>query len=86
MNTTKKCIDETGHRYGRLTVLERFPIKNEMGAYWKCCCDCGVEVVVRGSSLRAGVSKSCGCLRSDVSSARMTKFWDDFRKAKEAVK
>ena len=28
-----------------------------------CRCDCGKEVVVVGSSLRRGNTKSCGCLK-----------------------
>jgi hypothetical protein len=71
----KKCIDETGHRYGRFTVLERFPVKNKSEAYWKCRCDCGVEVVVRGSNLRNGSSKSCGCLRAELNSKKMKAKW-----------
>lgn len=52
-----------GQRFGRLTVLE-FSHSNGR-AYWKCICDCGNKVVVKGSKLRAGDTKSCGCLSSD---------------------
>ena len=77
----KNVIDERGHRYGRLTVLERYPVKGAGKAYWKCRCDCGVEVVVDGRVLRSGRTRSCGCLRREVNSAAMTKRWAQ-RKAK----
>ena len=53
--------DLTGQRFGRLTVIERAENKGEE-ACWKCRCDCNNEVFVRGSSLRKGTTKSCGCL------------------------
>lgn len=56
-----KCIDLTGQRFGKLTVLER---TENIGtsAGWRCRCDCGKETVVRTASLRSGGTKSCGCL------------------------
>ena len=54
-------IDETGHRYGKLTVLgERIP--SRYGPKWRCQCDCGNTVYVRGDYLRSGHTKSCGCI------------------------
>jgi len=56
-------INEIGNRYGRLVVLERKGSNIKSGlAMWKCLCDCGNEITVRGSSLRCGATKSCGCL------------------------
>lgn len=62
-----KLIDLTGQRFGRLIVLERAGSLNGQ-ATWKCQCDCGAFVIVRGSQLRAGRSKSCGCLIKDKAS------------------
>jgi len=59
-----KVIDETGNRYGRLTVLEQFFDAEESKAQWICKCDCGNETLVRGDSLRSGSTKSCGCLHT----------------------
>jgi len=43
--------------------------KNKWGVYkWHCRCVCGNESDILGSCLRNGSSKSCGCLRSEVSS------------------
>ena len=47
-----------------LTVLERDWNKNNNGsAYWKCKCDCGNIITVKGAKLRLGQT-SCGCLKS----------------------
>ena len=60
-----KFIDETGNRYNRLTVIERAPTpKGKYGGWWKCKCDCGNEVLVASSSLRKGLTNSCGCMKS----------------------
>lgn len=33
---------------------------------WEATCDCGNKIVVRGDSLRAGHTRSCGCLQKEV--------------------
>lgn len=55
-------IDETGNRYGRLTVLERATNNRDGSAQWVCQCGCGNKHTVPGISLRSGNTKSCGCL------------------------
>ena len=56
-------IDETGNKYNRLTVIERAPTPpGKDGGWWRCLCDCGNEVVVKGTLLRNNNTKSCGCL------------------------
>ena len=64
-----KFINETGNCYGRLTVLRRAKETHQRRrreAHWWCRCDCGSVVVIRGSSLRDGVTRSCGCLQREV--------------------
>ena len=57
-----KKIDLTGHRFGRLVVLEKTNRQNSQGAqYWKCQCDCGNIVEVITASLNNGHTTSCGC-------------------------
>ena len=60
-----KLIDETGKKYGYLTVLKRaeniITPNGRSHVAWLCKCDCGNEVIVRGSCLRNGCTKSCGC-------------------------
>ncbi|MDY7303989.1 hypothetical protein UN728_03745 [Streptococcus suis] len=55
-------IDITGHRFGELTVVERSQYTGRE-VFWKCRCDCGREIITRGSSLRNGSSTTCDCSR-----------------------
>lgn len=59
-----KRLDLAGHRYGRWLVLRHMG-----GANWLCRCDCGIEKPVQRNHLRSGHSQSCGCFKSEVSSA-----------------
>lgn len=61
-----KRIDITGQSFGRYTVLE-FAYSNNGRAYWHCKCDCGQVKDIRGTSLRIGQTKSCGCLQKEIS-------------------
>ena len=55
----QKLIDETGHKYGALTVLSLTKDKNNRTA-WLCKCDCGNIKIVRGPDLRTGKITTCG--------------------------
>lgn len=61
--------DITGQKYNRLVVLG-FAGRIRGGSYWKCRCDCGAEVVVRGAQLKNGGTKSCGCLGREGAATR----------------
>lgn len=55
-----------GHRYGRLLVIAQAPTLRY--SRWRCRCDCGAEVVVSLQLLRMrDGTRSCGCLRREVS-------------------
>lgn len=41
-------------------------------AYWKCKCDCGNIITVRGTNLRNGKTKSCGCLSKEKAAQRFS--------------
>lgn len=56
-------IDETGKRYGQLTVIRRAKGSRSRHALWWCKCSCGNETVVRGDQLRSGITHNCGCRR-----------------------
>ncbi len=60
-----ELINETGNRYGLLTVLGRSVYKHSGStmAYWVCECDCGSFSRPAGAALRNGNSTSCGCGR-----------------------
>ena len=64
LTTSRKVINETGKRYGRLVVLAHAKV-DKPGAYWLCKCNCGNEVVVHGASLRKGSTRSCDCLQKE---------------------
>lgn len=59
-----RLIDLSGKRFGRLQVMERAELRNNKPC-WRCLCDCGVAVIIRGNDLRAGRTSSCGCLQRD---------------------
>lgn len=61
-----KLVDITGKRFNRLTVIERAGSDKNGEATWRCLCDCGNETVVRGSRLRRGEIRSCGCLGDET--------------------
>lgn len=63
-----KLIDLMGQKFGRLTVIERAKNTKDGRAQWKCKCDCGNELIVRGKNLRNGSTKSCGCLQKERTS------------------
>ena len=57
-----KRINLTGKRFGHLTVLGLDDEKSKNGILvWRCQCDCGNTVAVRGGNLKSGNVKSCGC-------------------------
>lgn len=53
--------DITGQRFFRLTVIKYVGTFGSSKNMWLCQCDCGKETYARGSDLRAGKKKSCGC-------------------------
>ena len=56
-------IDLTGQQFGLLTVIQRdFNPHKGKEAWWLCQCECGKQKAIRGSDLRRGKTKSCGCL------------------------
>lgn len=59
-----KRIDMIGKKFGKLTVLEELSERDKFGnKMYKCKCDCGNFIRIRGACLRVGNNKSCGCLR-----------------------
>lgn len=72
-----RLIDLTGQRFGRLTVLEKVQSYNT-NAMWLCKCECGNTIKTLGTTLRRGESKSCGCLRRELSKEKATKHGDSY--------
>lgn len=52
-------------KYGKLSIIE-YAGKNEKNyKLYRCRCDCGNEVIVKGSDLLTGHTKSCGCIKKN---------------------
>lgn len=59
-------IDLTGQRFGKWTVLEECEDRDKYKRiWWECLCECGEQRKVSGKSLKAGQSKSCGCIKDE---------------------
>lgn len=63
-----RLIDLTGQTFGRWMVASYAGNKG-----WICRCECGTEKRVNADNLKAGKSRSCGCLSVEVSRAAFTK-------------
>lgn len=56
------AYDLHGQTFAALTVLSREAAdEGSRHARWLCQCECGAQVIVRGSKLRSGATSSCGC-------------------------
>jgi len=60
-----RTLDMKGKKFERLTVLSFVSVDRYGLAKWLCRCDCGGSIVTVGKSLRAGLTRSCGCLRNE---------------------
>jgi hypothetical protein len=70
----RKLTIAQGDRFGRWTVVGAQPECSPVGRWrWLCRCDCGTERNVLGFVLNNGNSRSCGCLKVEVVTSRMTK-------------
>ena len=58
----KVRLNLIGQKFGRLTVSGVAKFTNK--SMFDCLCDCGKYIVVAGSYLLSGHTKSCGCLRT----------------------
>jgi len=89
MSKFKSLIGET---FGRLLVVERVENKIYLSGrsfvQYKCLCNCGNIVFVLGNTLKAGKTKSCGCLRKETSrghpthgktNTRLFKIWSSMK-------
>lgn len=62
--------DLTNQRFTRLLVLRA--IAGTSPIQWVCQCDCGKLTQARGSSLKYGNTRSCGCLAKQTTSENRT--------------
>lgn len=53
-----------GKTYGRLTVTKCLGHPpGQKQTIWECKCSCGRKTAIRGNNLKAGNTRSCGCLK-----------------------
>lgn len=64
--------DISGRRFGRLVAIERIPAEGG-NALWRCRCDCGANAEVRSQKLISYRTKSCGCLRTEITGNQFRK-------------
>ena len=66
-----KKLNLVGLKFNRLTVLSELQERTNAGkVQFECQCDCGKKVIVVGSKLKNGWSKSCSCFQKEVVSKR----------------
>jgi hypothetical protein len=64
-----QAFDLTGQVFGRLTVISL--AYNHNGRWkWFCRCQCGNEIEVISAKLNNGHTRSCGCLKDDMTRLR----------------
>lgn len=86
----KTKVDLTGKIFGRWVVLEQAedyinPNTGQHLAQWlcECLCDKHTTKIISQSSLKRGLSQSCGCLQKEIASVTNKKyntyeFYDDY--------
>lgn len=67
-------LDLTGQRFGKLLVVGKSKTGRKR---WDCRCDCGRTNAVTAGNLRAGHTRSCGCLRDSWVSDNRKAFYVD---------
>lgn len=69
----RRIEDLAGQTYGRWSVTGYDQAASAPGKHrWFCRCQCGARKSVLGRLLRRGKSKSCGCLRVEMTGARFS--------------
>ena len=69
-------IDLSGQKFGYLLVLRDSGKRdNQKRIFWECeCLNCGKKFLVRGSNLKEGLSKSCGCVKTSHGEQKIKAF------------
>lgn len=62
LKPAKNFRDLSGRRFGKLLVIKPHRRRSPGRYTYLCLCDCGKEKEVFSGDLRAGYTKSCGCL------------------------
>jgi len=81
----RKAIIKVGNKFNQLTAI-KFSYKNRHSEqYWLFRCDCGKEKIIRVSSVKQELTKSCGCFKKgnnlihEMSYTRTYKSWAEMK-------
>lgn len=67
-NGRQRADDLHGERFWMLTVVSRSSTDRRK---WECICECGGSKVITASSLRGGLTRSCGCMAASRPNFRL---------------
>jgi len=77
--SNKKLLDLTGHKFGKLTAINRVDGNSKNNKVrWFCQCDCEKQIIVLANSLLTGHTISCGCVSSTYPNKIQTILKEDF--------
>lgn len=78
IDMTEWVMKEHGVPESRWTVIKEDPQSLPKCHKWICRCECGTIKSIRGTELRNGNSKSCGCISRELKRIDMTgwKMWE----------
>ncbi len=62
---SRRRLDITNQKFGRLTAIKPSGIMRYGMAEWICNCSCGKTITVLIGNLTCGHTRSCGCLNLD---------------------
>lgn len=60
-----KKIDLTGRKIHQWLVMSEYGKDKRGNVLWFCQCRCGTRKLIKGSNLRSGHTKSCGCIQKE---------------------
>lgn len=72
MRENWRIKDIRGRRFGGLVVLKDSGERAHKFVKWLCLCDCGNKLSVLSQHLISGHTKSCGCLKREISSKKIS--------------
>lgn len=80
-------VDIGGMKFGKWEVIKKSP-KKSYQVFWICKCECGNIRTLRGTALRSGESKSCGCSMEEYKNIIGKKFgrWTVIDKSNKRLK
>jgi len=58
--------DLKGLKFNKLEVINYSHANGSGNSFWLCKCDCGKIKAIRGSDLKNGHTKTCGCLKREI--------------------